>query len=305
MEAMQGGMASELRPRGGRAEGSAASLEDVRPPPVETVAPAASTPGAVPEEATPDEAVAPLIDLDTLRNAGFVITGAGAARSRVTEEFSVVQHQVRRTVQTTSSADGRIAQLVLVTSAKPGEGKTFCSMNVAARLALSAPEHVILVDGDGKQQGSLTNLLGQEAKPGLRMLAIDPSLRPEPLLLGTAIERLSFLPYGPGVPGVSDLPSGAMMAAAVARMAATMPNRIFIFDAPPCLYTSEPSALASVAGQVLIVVRAESTQREEVEAALDMVESCPSLQLVLNQTRMATSNTFGAYGYYGYGYYRG
>ncbi len=304
MEAMQGSMASDLRPRSGRAEGGAASLDAVRPAPpagpAETAAPATATADAAPADAT-----APAIDLDTLRNAGFVVTGAGAARSRVTEEFSVVQHQVRRTVQATSSAEGRIAQLVLVTSAKPGEGKTFCSMNVAARLALSAPELVVLVDGDGKQQGSLTNLLGQETKPGLRMLATDAALRPEPLLLSTAIERLSFLPYGPGLPGVSELPSGAMLAAAVARMAAALPNRIFIFDAPPCLYTSEPSALASVAGQVLIVVRAESTQREEVEAALDMVESCPTLQLVLNQTRMATSNTFGAYGYYGYGYYRG
>jgi receptor protein-tyrosine kinase len=302
MEAMQGSMASGLRMRGGRSDTASATVEEVAPPPAAAEAPAA-------DDALPDvpDAAAPArdIDLDTLRAAGFVVIGAGAARSRVTEEFSVVQHQVRRAVQATTATEGRIPQLVLVTSAKPGEGKTFCSMNVAARLALGAPEGVILVDGDGKQQGSLTNLLAQELKPGLRMLAGDPSLRAEPLLLSTAIDRLSFLPYGPGPTASSELPSGAMLAAAVARMAVALPNHTIIFDAPPCLYTSEPSALASVAGQVLLVVRAESTQREEVEAALDMVESCPTLQLVLNQTRMATSNTFGAYGYYGYGYYRG
>jgi protein-tyrosine kinase len=196
--------------------------------------------------------------------------------------------------------EGRIARLVLITSAKPGEGKTFCSLNIAARLALGSSEQVILVDADGKASGSLTQLLGFDDTPGLRRLAVDPSQQPEPLLLQTAIERLSFLTYGPGTPEASELPSGAMLAHAAERLAHAFPGRIIIFDTPPCLYTSEPTALASVAGQVLLVVRAESTQRDEVEAALDMVESCPTLQLVLNRTRMVTKSTFGAYGYYGY-----
>jgi receptor protein-tyrosine kinase len=291
MEAMQGSLAADARPRGptgGAAELSGATATVTAPPPAE----------AAPSRQAP--LPRPVLDLETLKNAGFVVTGAGAMRSRVTEELSVVQHQIRRTVQSTEAAEGRITRLVLITSAKPGEGKTFCSVNIAARLALGSSEQVILVDGDGKAQGSLTHLLGQTEMPGLRMLATDPAQRPEDLLSPTAIDRLHFMPYGPGQSDAAELPSGIMLAAAVDRLARAFPNRIIIFDAPPCLYTSEPSALASVAGQVLLVVRAEATQRDEVEAALDMVESCPTLQLLLNRTRMVTKNTFGAYGYYGY-----
>ncbi|WP_270936585.1 CpsD/CapB family tyrosine-protein kinase, partial [Falsiroseomonas oryzae] len=268
-------------------------------PSAANAAPANTAPAQAAPEPQPATA-APRITLDMLRNAGFVAIGPANSRSRVTEELSVVQHQVRRTVQATEAVPGRLPRLVLVTSAKPGEGKTFCSVNVAARLAIGSPDQVVLVDGDGKQMGSLTHLLGQDDTPGLRLLSLDHAQRPESLLLKTDIDRLSFLPYGPPKPGVQDLPSGAMLADAVARLSAALPNRIIIFDAPPCLYTSEPTALASVAGQVLLVVRAESTQRDEVEAALDMVEACPNLQLVLNQTQRVSSNTFGAYGYYGY-----
>ena len=56
--------------------------------------------------------------------------------------------------------------------------------------------------------------------------------------------------------------------------------------------------LAPVVGQVVVVVRAEYTQRNEVEAALDMIDACPTLQM-LNQARLGSNDSFGAYGVYG------
>lgn len=296
MEAMQGAAIADPRPpAASRAPDGATSTATVERPD----APAAPTA----EAATPPRPAIPRpepISLEALQKAGFVVPGGAAARSRVTEELNVVQHQIRRTVQATEAGEGRIQRLVLVTSARPGEGKTFCSLNIAARLAIGSNEQVILVDGDSKQQHSITHLLDRDKTPGLRVLAQDPMQRPETLLQPTGIERLQFLSYGPAAAGQSGLPSGVMLAQAIARLASALPNRIIVLDAPPCLYTSEPSALASVAGQVVLVVRAESTQRDEVEGALDMVESCPNLQLLLNRTRMAPNNTFGAYDYYGY-----
>jgi receptor protein-tyrosine kinase len=302
MEAMQGTVVADPRPpASSRVDGGTATVERpaiAAPPEAEAVAPPPRT------EAAPSPRPAPPkidpIGMDALQKAGFVVPGGAAARSRVTEELNIVQHQIRRTVQATDPAEGRIQRLVLVTSARPGEGKTFCSLNIAARLAIGSAEQVILVDGDSKQQHSITHLLGRDKTPGLRVLAQDPMQRAEHLLQPTALERLSFVSYGPAAAGQSGLPSGAMLAHAVARLAAALPNRIIVLDAPPCLYTSEPAALASVAGQVVLVVRAESTQRDEVEGALDMVESCPNLQLLLNRTRLAPNNTFGAYDYYGY-----
>lgn len=255
-------------------------------------APAAEAPRAAPRPAPPP------ITFEALRHAGFVGHAHAGTRNRVTEELNLVQQQIQRSIRATEPSEGRITRMMLVTSAKPGEGKTFCSLNIAARMATGAPEQVILVDADGKKEGSLTNLLGQEAAPGLRWLAGDPTLRPDRLPVPTALGRLAFLPYGPAAPDTPGLPSGQMLAAAIGRLAAAMPGRILIVDAPPCLSTSEPAALAAIAGQVAMVVEAQSTQRDEVEAALDMVDSCPTLQLLLNRTRIVAANAFGAYGYY-------
>jgi receptor protein-tyrosine kinase len=296
MEAMQGAAIADPRPAAASRppEGATATATvERRDPPAAPAAEAAPPPRPATPRPEP-------ISIEELQKAGFVVPGGAAARSRVTEELNVVQHQIRRTVQATEPGEGRIQRLVLVTSARPGEGKTFCSLNIAARLAVGSNEQVILVDGDSKQQHSITHLLDRDKTPGLRALAQDPMQRPDTLLLPTGIPSLSFLSYGPAAPGQSGLPSGAMLAQAIARLAVAMPGRIIVMDAPPCLYTSEPAALASVAGQVVLVVRAESTQRDEVEGALDMVEACPNLQLLLNRTRMAPNNTFGAYDYYGY-----
>lgn len=306
MEALGGTQALTPRQPSGR--------DDAPPPPADAVAaPSAGlsslSPAALPPTSTLPAADAPTktgavrhspppIGLDALRRAGWAADASGGDRTLLAEELSVLQNQVLRTAQGAETADGRMTRLVLVTSAKSKEGKTFCALHIAVALALSAPEHVILVDGDSKPDGTLSQLLDHPASPGLRLVATDLMQRPEMLVIPTAIPRLSFLPYGPPAAGAPGLPSGAMLAAALGRLSAAMPGRLIILDAPPCLSASEPSAIAAAAGQVVLVVRAESTQRGEVEGALDMVEACPNLQLVLNRTRLVAPDVFGGHGNY-------
>jgi len=195
--------------------------------------------------------------------------------------------------------------VVLVTSARPGEGKTFTALNLAAAIATGAGYPTLLVDVDGKR-GSISELLGSHANPGLHALARDPGMKPTDLLVPTAIPRLSLVPFGTAEATAEEgtgVPPGTLLAGAVLRLATAFPKHVIILDSPPCLAASDPGSLAAVSGQVLVVVHAEKTQRNEVEAALDMVESCPVLQLVLNRTHMTTSDSFGAYGYGAYGGY--
>lgn len=244
--------------------------------------------------------------LEVMQKAGLVNLPGGALRTRLAEEFSVVHHQLLRTIRTMdkpTEGSGRGRRVVLVTSARPGEGKSFCSLNLAVSIAHGRSASVLLVDADGKR-GSLSELLGLGEAPGLRLLASDSSQPPAPLIVPTEQRNFSILPYGTPVPGQPEVPAGTTVAAAVQRLAAMLPQHVIILDAPPCLSTSDPSSLAPVVGQVLVVVHAEKTQRAEVEAALDMVEACPVLQLMLNQTRQNSADTFGAYGAYGgYGVY--
>lgn len=237
------------------------------------------------------------ITVEVLDKAGLVVAPVGTARSRLSEEIAVIQHAVLRTLKASRSTDGRNARIIMVTSAKPGEGKTFISLNLAASLANSGTRPVVLIDVDGKMF-SISRLLGHPDTPGIRMLAAEPGRAPAPMLVPTAIKRLSLLTYGPLPPEMPGIPPGQLVTAALLRLAAALPDHLFVLDTPPCLSTSDPGALAPIAGQVLVVVEAERTQRNEVEAALDMVESCPTLQLVLNRAVLTANDTFGAYGGY-------
>jgi len=257
--------------------------------------------GGTPQPA-PTPAPAPVgpepISVEKLGFAGLVVAPFGAARSRLSEEVAVVQHTVLRTLKTTRATDGRCPRIVMITSARPGEGKTFMSLNLAASLANSGTRPVVLVDVDGKV-GSISALLGHGTTPGLRVLAAEPARAPTSMLVPTVIKRLSLMTYGPLPPSMPDIPPGQLITAALLRLAAALPDHLIVLDTPPCLSTSDPGALAPIAGQVLMVVEAERTQRSEVEAALDMVDSCPTLQLVLNRAVLTANDTFGAYGGYG------
>jgi receptor protein-tyrosine kinase len=279
------------------------------PPPIaDVVAPVAPPPTAPPHappaarSAAPQPAAGPAsqlapVSVEQLAQAGLVVAPVGTARSRLSEEIAVIQHAVLRTLKATRSSDGRNARIIMVTSAKPGEGKTFISLNLAASLANSGTRPVVLVDVDGKVF-SISRLLGHQDSPGIRVLAVEPTRQPASLLVPTAIKRLSLLPYGPLPAEMPGIPPGQLVTAALLRLAAALPDHLFVLDTPPCLSTSDPGALAPIVGQVLMVVEAERTQRNEVEAALDMVEACSNLQLVLNRAVLTANDTFGAYGGY-------
>lgn len=271
---------------GGGAKGGPAATPPPSPsngPPTEEPSPAATHAALEPE---------PVVSLATLRQAGLA-AAVNDARSRSSEEIKVVQHHISRAIRASEPRSER-DRIVLVTSARPGEGKTFMALNIAASFALGDAMLAVLVDADGKQ-GSISDLMGIGGAPGLRALAADPALPVAGTLVPTAIDRLLVLPYGAAPTRGPERPSGTAIVAAIRRLSAELPQHAVILDAPPCLSTSDPSALAVVAGQVVMVVEAERTQKHEVEAALDMVEACPVLQLLLNKARLTVSNTFGAY----------
>ncbi len=232
----------------------------------------------------------PGVTLATLVAAGLVPDG-GVGRNRALEEVRIVGHGVLRTVAAGPVADSR-SRVILVTSARPGEGKSFMALNVAAGLATDGSQPVVLVDTDGKP-GSLSHLLGLAGRAGLRSLASEAGRTVRGLLVPTEVRRLSILPYGAVTTGAA--PSGATLAAAVRAAAQALPGYLIVLDSPPCLVTSDPGGLANVAGQTLLVVEAERTQRSELEAALDLVEASPVLQLVLNKARFSDRDTFGTY----------
>lgn len=257
------------------------------PPPAPPPRPPQASPSAQPARSSQPVSSPFVIPAPVLIAAGLVASPGGSARLRTTEEMNLVQQQVLQEVGEAPCERGRV---VLVTSARPGEGKTFVALNLAAAMAANGQRAVVLVDADGRR-GALSDALGASAAAGLRDLALSPAPAAR-LLLPTAVERLFFLTHGGASAGVP--PSGTALAEAMTRLARSLPHHLLVLDTPPSLSSSNAHALAAHAGQVVMVVAAEGTRNEEVEAALDMMEACPRLQLLLNRMRVGGKGGFGA-----------
>src|SRR5690348_8064921 len=111
-------------------------------------------------------------------------------RPRVAEELRIVQGQVVRAAFSAENSGANLSNLVMVTSARPGEGKSFMALNLAASIARQKDHEVLLVDVDGKP-GSLADSLGLVGEKGLLDLAEDTSLDPDRVIYGTGLDKLS------------------------------------------------------------------------------------------------------------------
>ena len=234
------------------------------------------------------------IDAVALERGGMV--DWSRTRSRISEEFRLVQRQILRTAFGPGSDPG-FSNLLMVTSARPGEGKSFTSVNLAGSIARQGDHHVLLVDADSKRD-SFCYSLGLAESRGLLDLVANPKLDPAPLIVKTPIERLSILPVGRERERSAELFSTKEMTRLIQSLGRRYADRLLILDAPPCLSTSDPAVLAPVVGQIVFVVEADRTQRDEVEASLDLIQACPTIAMVLNKQQISSRYTFGAYSSY-------
>ena len=187
--------------------------------------------------------------------------------------------------------------LLMVTSARPGEGKSFTALNLAASVALQGDHPVLLVDADAKER-SLSATVGLREALGLLDLAAETGLDAARLEHPTALDGLSILPIGRARAHDADLLASRSVAQLLHGLARRQAGRLVILDVPPCLASSDPGALAPAVGQTIFVVEAEGTQRGEVEAALDLIQDCPAIALVLNRMWPGGGHAFGGYAPY-------
>jgi receptor protein-tyrosine kinase len=236
------------------------------------------------------------IDLDQLAGGGFVTPNN--PKSLVAEEFRVIKRPLLTNIAS-PAAPIRNANLIMVTSSLPGEGKTFSAINLAMSIATELDKTVLLVDADVARP-SLPRVLGLPDGRGLLDVLQDRSIGLGDVLLRTNIEKLSVLTAGTRDNKSTELLASEAMGRLLAEMAHRYSDRVIIFDAPPLLVTTEARVLASRVGQVVFIVRAEDTPRNAIKDALATIDECPVKLMILNQARNVQDV---AYGYsYGYGY---
>jgi protein-tyrosine kinase len=222
------------------------------------------------------------VGIEDLRDGGFVLPGSGP--SALAEEFRIVKRQLLR------GADDEVnGRSILICSARPDEGKTFCAVNLAISLAAEKDIEVILIDADVAKPEILSTL-GLEGGPGLIDAIADAHVDVEACLIRTDIPGLTVLPAGRQTNEATELLASARTKAVLDRLRARDPRRVILFDSPPALAASPASVLAMHCGQLLFVVRAEKTGEGDLREALDMLSACPRPQLLLNGVEFGSAN---------------
>jgi len=241
----------------------------------------------------------PELILDRGRLASYGITMPSSARSRTVEEFRLVKRNLMTQFsQGDANGDQRSSRLIMVTSARPGEGKTFISLNLALAFASERDVKALLVDID-TQHSALQTILGISSELGIvDVLAGHREL--SEMLIQTNIPNLMVLPSGRGGPHVPELFSSNKMAVLMDEMTRRFADRYIIVDTPPCMASTDAAALAPLVGQIVFIVEAHHTQEVEIEASLSMLSACPRISLLLNKTDAAAGEHFGSYEYYYY-----
>lgn len=236
------------------------------------------------------------IDFARLQEAGFITPLV--KESKLVHEFRIVKRPLIQNAMGKGAAPLPNGNLIMVTSALPGEGKSFVSLNLAMSIAMEVDCRVLLIDADVVRP-TVPKLLGLQREKGLMDVLTDPALDFGDVLLRTNVERLSLVLAGQPHPDAHELLASEGMSRLLHEMASRYPDRIIIFDSPPLLATSESRILASRMGQVVMVVEAERTTHGTLEAALATVEACPVVLTLLNKTAQSEAGSY--YGYYGYG----
>ena len=238
------------------------------------------------------------IDLVALKESGFIVPGSPP--SMLSEEFRMIKRQVLlQAFGNQGVAPLDKGRQILVCSAQPNEGKSFCSVNLALSMVSETDLEVLLIDADVAKPEVLS-LLGLPAGPGLMDALADPSIDPESLVMHTSIPGLSILPAGRQSNNDTELLASARTRGLVDGLAAVNPRRIVIFDSAPALAASPASVLALHAGQIVLVVRADVTTESELREALSMLDGGARIQLLINDVTFSGSNRkFGSY--YGLG----
>jgi receptor protein-tyrosine kinase len=269
------------------------SIEQAVARQADVASPARPTPEPSPASSGGMNAVS--VNLGRLKSGGFVTPDA--ERTEIAEEFRLI----KRPLLTNAFGQGSEAiprgNMIMVTSSMPGEGKTFCTINLALSIAMEMDRTVLLVDADVAKP-KLLQYLGVRAEKGLLDVLRSGSLNLPDVLLKTNIEKLTILPAGKSYKHATELLASDAMNNLIEDMASRYSDRIVIFDSPPLLATSEASVLAAHMGQIVMVVEADKTPQAAVREALGQVEDSGAvISMLLNKTTAMK----GA-GYYGYGY---
>ena len=236
------------------------------------------------------------LDKEDLESRGFLIDDG--TRKNIKDEFRQIKRKLLNNAFGSGSKTLNNSNLVMVSSSKPNEGKTFISINLALSIALEQDKTVLLIDADVLRP-SINRELGFKEVPGLIEYLLGQKNNISEIMYSTNIDKLKVIPAGEPHHLSNELLASDRMESLAKELAERYPDRIVIFDCPPLIGVTETLVLANLMGQALVVVEESKTPLADIQKATENLNDDLALGLVLNK---AIRSHKDMYGYYGYGY---
>ena len=241
-----------------------------------------------------------LVDREALQREGYL--ASGNQERDIADQYRLIKRPLLDNVAGRGTSQADDANLIMVTSALPADGKTFTCINLALSMAREKDTSVLLVDADVAKP-HISGLFGVSEQPGLIDLLRSEKGDTSRFVMRTDVPGLELLPAGPPDSHATELLASRRMRAIVEELSTRYTDRVVIFDSPPLLVTSEARVLAMSVGQIAMVVRAGKTPQPAVLDALDSLDDSKAINLILNEVHADVAGEgYGAYGTYGYGH---
>jgi succinoglycan biosynthesis transport protein ExoP len=243
-----------------------------------------------PEHVSVDMGLAILGAVPRLKNGGR--RAGGETESQVVEAL----RGIRLNLEHAYGAAGPL--VVTITSPSGGDGKSFLASNLAVSFA-DAGHRTLVIDGDIRR-GSLHRVFDAQRKPGLLDHLSGRATREE-IVQKTAIHGVEFIGSGTRKNAGPELLASAAMSQLLIALRGTY--GVIIIDCAPLGAGVDALVVASLTGNLVLVLRTGVTDREFAIAKLEAVSRLPIrvLGAVLNDVQPGDGYEY----YYSYGYLPG
>lgn len=242
-----------------------------------------------------NEALRLTINLEELDERGFV--SVSNARKLINEEYREIKRKLLRNAFGALSKTLKNSNIIMVSSARPSEGKTFTAINLALSFAAEQDKTVLLVDADVLKP-NVTRTLRVNPGEGLMEYLLDESKDISDVLYRTNVDKLRIIPAGQTHHLSTELLASERMNYTIDEFSNRYPDRIVIIDTPPLIGINESAVLASFAGQAVIVTEEGKTKLNDINSIVDRLNPDMAVGFVVNKAVNESADNGNYYGYY-------
>lgn len=235
------------------------------------------------------------LNFNQLEEKGFVSTTG--QRKQINEEYREIKRKLLSNAFGPISKTLTNSNVIMVTSGRPSEGKTFTAANLALSIASEQDKTVLLVDADVLKPNVLRTL-GLERRKGLMEYLMGEVEEVSDVLYPTNIDTLKIIPAGKYDHRTTELLASQRMHDTVDEFANRYKDRVVIIDTPPLIGITESAVLANFAGQAVVVVEEGRSKLNDIKFSIERLNPEMAVGFVVNKS--VDSNSLN--GYYGYYY---